>query len=225
MDMANKYKHCWVLGMDDRDVLDPNRAVPRNFRFLKSTQGILHDLQKLPDNQFDFIYGRFLIFSYNPDHYREIVQECWRICRPGGYVEMMELDMRIYGNPMVGPTTYMLNAQVIHLMESRSLDPHFARYLQDLFFFHELVEQMHQQHGDAYHAKYTSLPLGLWGGRIGTIFLNDLRDLIETVHAREQNDYDPWTDRRMKAMLERVEEEFETHWAFMNLHHAYAQKL
>ena len=110
-------------------------------------------------------------------------------------------------------------------MESRSLDPHFARYLQDLFFFHELVEQMHQQHGDAYHAKYTSLPLGLWGGRIGTIFLNDLRDLIETVHAREQNDYDPWTDRRMKAMLERVEEEFETHWAFMNLHHAYAQKL
>ncbi|KAI9488921.1 hypothetical protein BDB00DRAFT_771675 [Zychaea mexicana] len=111
MDMATKYKHCWVLGIDDRDVLDSSRATPRNFRFLKSSHGILHHLQTLPDNHFDFIYGRFLIFSYNPDHYREIVQECWRLCRSGGYVEMMELDMRIYGSPVVGPMTHMLNSQ------------------------------------------------------------------------------------------------------------------
>ena len=109
--MAVKYKHCWVLGVDERDVLDPNKPMPRNFRFLKSNRGILHSLKKLPDNQFDFIYGRFLIFSYSPDYYREIIQECWRLCRPSGYVEMMELDMRIYGNPVVGPMTQMLNAQ------------------------------------------------------------------------------------------------------------------
>lgn len=278
MDMAKKYQHCWVLGMDERDVLNRHKAMPSNFRFIRVQHDMLTDLKRLSEDQFDFIYGRFLIFSLPPDLYRDIVQECWRLCRPSGYVEMMELDMRIYGNPHIGPMTQEMNAQgmtfntfyyvtpltfiiVIHLMERRSLDPHFAKHLQDVFFFHELVEQMHQQHGYAYHAKHTSLPLGVWGGRIGVMFRDDLHDLIEMIHIREQqrkrqrrrqqssssyftysdveslqeddidddisdlDDYDPWTDQRLRATLERMDEELEMHWAFMNLHHAYAQKL
>ena len=140
---------------------------------------------------------------------------------------------------------------VIHLMERRSLDPHFAQHLQDVFFFHELVEQMHQQHGYAYHAKYVSLPLGKWAGRMGVMFRDDLHDMIEMIHIHEQRKqspssyfaytnhqddddddtsdfddyYDPWTDQRLRATLERMDQELEMHWAFMNLHHAYAQKL
>lgn len=276
--MAKKYQHCWVLGMDERDVLNRHKAMSSNFRFIRVQHDMLTDLKRLSEDQFDFIYGRFLIFSLPPDLYRDIVQECWRLCRPSGYVEMMELDMRIYGNPHIGPMTQEMNAQgmtfntfyyvtpltfiiVIHLMERRSLDPHFAKHLQDVFFFHELVEQMHQQHGYAYHAKHTSLPLGVWGGRIGVMFRDDLHDLIEMIHIREQqrkrqrrrqqssssyftysdveslqeddidddisdlDDYDPWTDQRLRATLERMDEELEMHWAFMNLHHAYAQKL
>lgn len=138
-------------------------------------------------------------------------------------------------------------------MERRGLEPEFARHLQDLFFFHQLVEQMHQQHGDAYHAKYMSVPLGVWGGRMGVMFRDDLHDLVEAIHLRQQKQhrrqsfasfdddydddddvadddeadefYDPWTDRRLKATLEKIDDELETHRAFMNLYFAYAQKL
>lgn len=139
-------------------------------------------------------------------------------------------------------------------MKKRGLDPDFVQHLQDLFFFHELVQQMHQQHGDAYHAKFKSLPLGLWGGRMGVMFRDDLHELVASIHSgekqqqsrlrrlfaslfvngRDNNDedddddsdyYDPWTNRRFKAILERVDEELETHYAFMNLYCVYAHKL
>ena len=58
------------------------------------------------------------------------------------------------------------------------------------------------------------------------MFRDDLHDLIEAVHANDdESSYDPWTDQRLEAMLDRVDEELETHWAFMNLHHAYAQRM
>ncbi|KAI9314598.1 S-adenosyl-L-methionine-dependent methyltransferase [Dichotomocladium elegans] len=224
MDMARKYKHAFVLGIDERDVLDRRNSMPTNFRFMCAQEDILADLKRLPDNQFDFIYGRFLIFSFRPDQYRDIVQECWRLCKPTGYMEMMELDMQIYGNIQVGPMTQMTNMQVIYLMERHSLDPYFARHLQDIFFFHQLVEQMQQHHGDAYHASHTSLPLGLWGGRIGVMFRDDLHDLIEVIH-RYDDVYNPWASHELSATLDRLDEEFELQRAFMNLHHVYTQKL
>lgn len=222
--------------------------MPRNFRFWKAHHDIMENLKQLPDNHFDLIYGRFLIFSYPPDYYRDIVKECWRICRPSGYLEMMELDMQIYGIPQVGPMTQMLNSQgtllryrkdidlishcdllaliVIQLMEFRSLDPFFARHLQDVFLMHELVEQMQQQHGDAYHAKYISLPLGVWGGRIGVMFRDDLHDLVESIQLSQQlADDTEVVYKEFMATLEKVDEELETHHAFMNLYHAYTQKL
>lgn len=112
--MATAYKHCWVLGIDDRNMVSARRSLPRNFRFYRARRDILHDLRNLPDNQFDLIYCRFLIFSYPPDIYREIIQECWRLCRPNGFVEAVELDMHIFGNPVIGPTTQMLNEQGMH---------------------------------------------------------------------------------------------------------------
>ncbi|CDS06886.1 hypothetical protein LRAMOSA09410 [Lichtheimia ramosa] len=226
IDMAKKHKKCTVIGIDDHDVIDRNKTLPDNFEFMLANKNLLHALRQLPDGTFDFIFARFLIFSCTPDLYREMIQECWRLCKRQGFVEMMELDMQMYGNPVVGPLTQMLNTQVIRRMQQRGSDPHFARHLQDFFFFHELVEQMHQGHGDAYHAKYTSLPLGVWGGRIGVMFRDDLHDLIEAVHANDGDScYDPWTDQRLEAMLDKVDEELETHWAFMNLHHAYAQRM
>ncbi|KAI9310460.1 S-adenosyl-L-methionine-dependent methyltransferase [Dichotomocladium elegans] len=264
IEIAKRYKDSTVIGMDLHDAIDrSNKKLPSNFKFVHAQKSFLQTLRRQPDNIFDFIFVRFLIFSCPPDMYREVIQECWRVCKPRGFVEMMELDMQIYGNPQVGPITKMLNAQVIYKMQYRALDPHFAQHLQDFFFFHELVEQMHQRHGDAYHAKYTSLPLGVWGGRIGVMFRDDWHDLIEAVHAaspekddhdtvaavmRSRNksihpadlgaleddddddddgslaNYDPWTDQRLKATLEHVDEELETYSSFMNLHHAYAQK-
>lgn len=248
IDVANKYKHCWVLGIENWDNINTRKSMPRNFRFWKAHHDIMENLKQLPDNHFDLIYGRFLIFSYPPDYYRDIVKECWRICRPSGYLEMMELDMQIYGIPQVGPMTQMLNSQgtllryrkdidlishcdllaliVIQLMESRSLDPFFARHLQDVFLMHELVEQMQQQHGDAYHAKYISLPLGVWGGRIGVMFRDDLHDLVESIQLSQQlADDTEVVYKEFMATLEKVDEELETHHAFMNLYHAYTQKL
>lgn len=111
IDMAKKHKKCTVIGIDDHDVIDRNKTLPDNFEFMLANKNLLHALRQLPDGTFDFIFARFLIFSCTPDLYREMIQECWRLCKRQGFVEMMELDMQMYGNPVVGPLTQMLNTQ------------------------------------------------------------------------------------------------------------------
>jgi ubiquinone/menaquinone biosynthesis C-methylase UbiE len=67
-------------------------------------------MRDMPDNSFDLVYGRFLIYSYGEGDYIKLVSECKRICKIGGYVEFVELDMTIYGNPVPGSVTRVVNA-------------------------------------------------------------------------------------------------------------------
>jgi ubiquinone/menaquinone biosynthesis C-methylase UbiE len=64
-----------------------------------------------PDGHFDLIYGRFLALALPPSDYEDLISECWRVCKPGGFVEFTELDMRIYGTQGSGTLVKKLNQQ------------------------------------------------------------------------------------------------------------------
>jgi ubiquinone/menaquinone biosynthesis C-methylase UbiE len=111
--MARLFPQWLILGMDDKSggPVQDQRKVPKNFKYIRCYYDLLITLHDIPENSFDLVFARFLIFSYGEEDYVELIKQCERICKPGGYVELYELDMRIYGNPEVGPMTHKLNGK------------------------------------------------------------------------------------------------------------------
>ncbi|CAO3599719.1 unnamed protein product [Absidia cylindrospora] len=91
-----------------------NMLKPKNMRLIRCAPSLLHALQQMPDHVFDLVDGRCLILAYSLDMYRQLVKECWRVCKIGGYVELIEMDMRMYHSktPMsIGKTVHTLNSE------------------------------------------------------------------------------------------------------------------
>jgi ubiquinone/menaquinone biosynthesis C-methylase UbiE len=112
-DIAKLFPNWLVVGIDDKSggPSPDQRKVPKNFKYIRCFYDILKTLKDIPADSFDFVYARFLLDAYGDDCYQDLAQECHRICKPKGYVELYELDMRIYGNPKAGPITHKLNTK------------------------------------------------------------------------------------------------------------------
>ncbi|KAI8099762.1 uncharacterized protein BX664DRAFT_256156 [Halteromyces radiatus] len=210
---------------------------PRNMRLIRCAPSLLHALQQMPDHVFDLVDGRCLILGYSFETYRQLIKECWRVCKIGGYVELIEMDMRMYHSKIpktMGKTIQTLNSEVIHMMESRSLDPRLARRLPDIL--EEIIMESistssttSSTSSNAVHitsAKYTSLPIGVWGGRLGVMFREDLHTLMESVQVwiSQYKESDCRSDQDLEKELDQMDNEMELQRSFMNLHHCYAQK-
>ncbi|KAL0097678.1 hypothetical protein J3Q64DRAFT_1714730 [Phycomyces blakesleeanus] len=223
INVALEYPKSIVVAMDDREGGPPpnRRTVPRNFKFIRCYHTLLDGLRSMPDHAFDLVHVRFLLLSYTGAEYQALINECWRVCKPQGFVEIIEMDMRMYFGTIRVDTSasQRLNSEVIHVIESRSLDPRLARRLQD--FFHDL-----KQLGQSTSA-YTSLPLGVWGGRLGVMFREDVETLFNIFQpsVADLNDTTERSEQDMDHQFEKVNREMEQSRAFMNLHYAYAQKL
>lgn len=104
------------MGIDDRLSITHKRhrsPLRPNVRFLRDPEVSLLDmLRRFPDKSYDLVHCRFLILSLSSEQYQELVQECWRICKPGGYVELLEMDMRVYyTRPCTGKVIQLFNSE------------------------------------------------------------------------------------------------------------------
>ncbi|KAI9499229.1 hypothetical protein BDB00DRAFT_753634 [Zychaea mexicana] len=230
-EVALEYPRWRVVGMDDRlgGTCPNRRMVPRNFKFIRCYESLLEGLKNMPDDSFDLVHCRFLLLSFPADQYQELVRQCWRVCKPGGFVELLEMDMRIYyDRPLVGKVTQTFNSEVIHVIESKSLDPRLARQLKDVFGkLTRPDDDVEKNYRILYHGNYASLPLGIWGGRIGVMFRDDLRELFEQFQpaVAANNQTQTRTELELESAFETMDAEMDLQRAFMNLHFAYAQKV
>lgn len=128
-------------------------------------------------------------------------------------------------------------------MEENELNPRLARKLGDMV---STVFNEHKQEpfdSDTQHeiekkkkhfdTNYTSLPLGIWGGRLGVMFRDSITDLffeynenadLNSLHSDDGSisslsDGIPY-NKDVEAMVK----EMESQKAFMNLYHVYARK-
>lgn len=96
-EMALQFKRTQVVGFDiDRTPLEASRArlgptgqFPANFQFLEGDA--LQPFQ-FADAQFDFTHMRFVGSFIAAARWPEVVAEMVRVTRPGGYVEIVELE-------------------------------------------------------------------------------------------------------------------------------------
>ncbi|KAG0741159.1 hypothetical protein G6F62_011546 [Rhizopus arrhizus] len=195
IEVALQYPKWVVIGLDDmnNELLLP-RHTPKNFKFVECSN-LLQGLKRIPSETFDLVSCRFLMFTLSVEEYRLVIKECLRILKPTSYLESMELDLRIYYQRLISmPTkTNKINQRIMEEVELNSLDPRLARRLGDL------VEDERKRH----EVKYISLPLGIWGGKLGVMFKDDLHSLIEII---------------LNEQVQEVDKELDLNRAFMNLH-------
>jgi hypothetical protein len=120
-------------------------------------------------------------------------------------------------------------------MELHGLKPRMARKLgdmvSDIFHTHD-QETLDSDPNSTYLNKkkhfdtnYTSLPLGVWGGKLGVMFRDDINDLYEFFKINQGEDTsDEEGGMPFYKEIETMDDEMETQKAFMNLYHVYVRK-
>ncbi|KAI8069372.1 hypothetical protein BC940DRAFT_297575 [Gongronella butleri] len=225
MQLALAHPKWSVIGMDEA-ILEPISSTyygkkPRNVKLIRCTPSLLHALRQMPDQMFDLIDGRCLLIGYTFDEYQSIARECWRLCKPNGYIEFIEMDMRIYHTKPLpstcSQTTHQLNSEVIHMLEAEMLDPRLARRLPDLWLDQDIKPI----------SWYTSLPIGTWAGRLGVMVREEVHCVIESLqpHVAAYLGTACRSDNELDKLLDEMDSEMELQQSFMNLHHCHVQKV
>ncbi|KAI9260285.1 S-adenosyl-L-methionine-dependent methyltransferase [Helicostylum pulchrum] len=106
IDLSQKYPRIEVIGVDSDDMFPPQHNLPNNCQLLVCN--VLNGLREFPDASFDVIHVRFMVLSLNTQEYLQVVNDCWRLLKPGGYIEILETDLTVYSP---GPVTNKLNGE------------------------------------------------------------------------------------------------------------------
>ena len=159
------FEVCWehpealVVGLD----LVPGRAEhPSGYRHVRGNV-----LQGLPfrDGVFDLVHQRLLVSGIPLAEWPGVVAELVRVTRPGGWVELGEPAM---GGRRTGPATERLQRMALELAGSLGLDTGDAVYgALDRYLREAGLEEVTRRE--------VELPVGEWGGRVGSFMASDLR--------------------------------------------------
>lgn len=128
-------------------------------------------------------------------------------------------------------------------METHNLNPRLARKLGDLtsdiFDTHRQepldqdTDQIRRKKKKHYSSNYTSLPLGVWGGRLGVMFRDSINDLFTDFCLHDDQDTEASYDGSISSLsdaipynedIEAMDKEMDSQKSFMNMHHVYARK-
>ncbi|KAI8080369.1 hypothetical protein BDF21DRAFT_362318 [Thamnidium elegans] len=210
IEVASCNSRWMVIGLDETEEHYYSSNSPKNFKFVKCND-LLQGLKRFPDDSFDIISCRFLIMGYTFQQYQDIITESIRITKSTGFIEVLEMDLRIYYDRLSSCSiTQLLNTEVIKAIESKELDPRLARHLPDLIIDTDIQSE----------SRYISLPLGLWGGKLGVMFRDDVHTLIETFQSdiAEQKGKSCRTEGELEYKTDVMDMELDSNRAFMNLH-------
>jgi len=130
---------------------------PSNYSFVAGN--ILEGLP-FPDASFDFVHMRLLIAAIPADRWPFVLGELVRVTRFGGWVESVESSAPRGG----GPAMDLMASWVIALVARRGVDANFAPNIGDLLRAAGL---------SPVYAREIPLPMGAYGGRIGTMLARD----------------------------------------------------
>ena len=96
--MALDFPLSSFVGVDISPLFPEER--PPNAAFIKCD---VHDGLPFPDNSFDFVWQAFLIVCIDWQAWREkVMKELIRVTKPGGYIEIMDMDAMVMNPGEIG---------------------------------------------------------------------------------------------------------------------------
>jgi SAM-dependent methyltransferase len=161
-ELCAEFSRSLVFGLD----LQPSKAPwPANYRFVRGN--VLHGLPFTSD-RFDFVHQRFLASGVPVRAWAATIEEVVRVTRPGGWIELVE------GRPDLspaGPATSRLLAAAWKLGRSMGLDS-------TGLIAGNLHEHLRRTGVNVVDIQHVDLPVGEWGGRIGSWMSTDARTVF-----------------------------------------------
>ncbi|CEI91562.1 hypothetical protein RMCBS344292_05846 [Rhizopus microsporus] len=164
IDLAQKYPKIEVIGVDNDDMFPLAHVLPPNCQLIVCN--VLNGLREFPDESFDVIHIRFMVLSLTTPQYKKVVKDCWRLLKPGGYIEILETDLIIYS---AGPLTQKMNNEMLELAINQGYDIREQS---------SMLTKIVPDEGINKQVKYRSIPIGVWGGRIGVLCRDDMINML-----------------------------------------------
>lgn len=92
--MATEHPNAHVTGLDMSDMF-PTAIRPENVTFQ-----LANILDGLPyeDNTFDFVHMRQLVVALRSNEWLTVIQEIYRVLKPGGLIQLVESDFTVRSN-------------------------------------------------------------------------------------------------------------------------------
>ncbi|KAG0321516.1 hypothetical protein BG000_003189 [Podila horticola] len=152
LEMSHEFPKAEVYGVDISPIF-PAEIKPSNCHF--QLCNILDGLP-FPDNHFDFVYQRLLVYALTPAQRKQVYAELMRVLKPEGFLQLVESDGIVY-NP--GPEMEKINQLSLDTSLRHGVDPR-------------------------EHSGYTNvnsfnmaLPVGNWGGKAGALSMQNMHGL------------------------------------------------
>ncbi|CAG8562309.1 4396_t:CDS:2 [Ambispora leptoticha] len=210
LDMATEWPDVEFLGLDISRVF-PEDIKPKNVKF-----GEHNILEKIPvdDGHFTFIHQRFLCGGIPiADWEGNILKEFARICKPGGWVEFLESDVK-FVSP--SPNADWLWTSFIKFWELRGMDVNIGIHLEGYLIKDGNFTNIHHETLD--------IPIGSWGGRLGQLISEDLRLGLGALKVPLASIMGI-TVKEYENLLENFEEEVNEYQTSWRQHRIYAQRI
>ncbi|KAI8352472.1 S-adenosyl-L-methionine-dependent methyltransferase [Choanephora cucurbitarum] len=123
-EMGEQYPNSKFFGVDAAAVF-PENIKPANVEF---AIGNIGNRIPYPDNTFDYIHQRLLVFGMTYDDWENGLKELYRVLKPGGYIELAEPDLQDLSH--AGPLLERLQKQMSTMLESRNMPSKIASELE-----------------------------------------------------------------------------------------------
>ena len=161
-ELCGEFPRARVVGFD---LVPSKRPWPAGYRFVRGNL-----LQGLPfaDDRFDFVHQRLLMSGVPVKAWARTVTELVRVTRPGGWLELVEAEFDI---APAGPSTGRMLEVTWRLYREAGLDS-------TGIIFRSLGEHPRRAGLTDVESREIVVPLGEWGGRIGSLMASDIRALF-----------------------------------------------
>ncbi|RUS34600.1 hypothetical protein BC938DRAFT_479547 [Jimgerdemannia flammicorona] len=157
------------------------------------------------------IFQRNMLTNVTEKQWPLVLAEYRRILRKGGYIEIVECDIEIRRHGPVGTKT---NKKFIEIIKKRGINATFGITAANVARSVGFADIQHSQ---------VSIPIGKWGGRLGELFAEDLRLLLQSVkHIIAP--YMGMSIRQFDRNVEVMEREVEKYMPYSDFHTTVARK-
>lgn len=187
-----QFPEALVVGLD---LVAGKPERPPRYRCVKANL-----LQGVPfaQDQFDFVHQRLLVTGVPLASWPAVVGDLYRVARPGGWVELVEPPLAL---EQAGPATDRLLSLTTGISAALGLDT--TRVV-----FDSLDDYLRQAGFLRVERRQLTVPIGHWGGQIGSLLVTDLRAgftrVCEVLQARSSISREEVAD-----LIQRAQEEWE----------------
>ncbi|KAF9164581.1 hypothetical protein DFQ26_001277 [Actinomortierella ambigua] len=209
--MAAEFEKARVVGLDMCQVF-PTSIIPPNCEFVQ--HNLVEGRLPFEDNTFDFVFQRLLLGGLRPKEWRHVVRELGRVTKPGGWIELVEIDGSGGNN---GPKTMKVWNWIHQAFATQGIDVYIGRQ-QGLKKLLEEEACLPLVHHDT-----LQLDTGEHGGKIGELLKENevafWRAMTPLVLQRSQV-----THEHFEQAIAEAEEEIEEYKSYHIFYCAYGQK-